>query len=211
MGRNSVLSRVLGGLLTAAIAGLALLAAGCGGGGASGNKVASIATTAATTSAASATAKTKENPAAFSRCMRKHGVTNFPDPDKNGGIRITSGVSKDGKKFGVNSDSPQFRTASQACAKYAPNGGKPDPKAQARQLAQQLAFAKCMRAHGVPKFPDPKVESNGATSQRIGPDIGVDPSSPTFQAAQKTCQKDAPGPVDAGGKSTGTQVIGNGP
>jgi hypothetical protein len=28
----------------------------------------------------------------FSRCMRNHGVTNFPDPDSNGGIRIPDSV-----------------------------------------------------------------------------------------------------------------------
>ncbi len=41
-----------------------------------------------------------------------------------------------------------------------------------------LAFAKCMRAHGVPGFPDP----NGQAGQ-LGPDSGIDPGSPTFQSA----------------------------
>ncbi|MGH3191316.1 MAG: hypothetical protein ACRDPY_20580 [Streptosporangiaceae bacterium] len=41
-----------------------------------------------------------------------------------------------------------------------------------------LAFARCMRAHGVPNFPDP----NGQAGQ-LGPASGIDPSSPRFQAA----------------------------
>jgi hypothetical protein len=41
-----------------------------------------------------------------------------------------------------------------------------------------LAFAKCMRAHGVPSFPDP----NGHGGQ-LGPDSEIDPGSPRFQAA----------------------------
>ena len=41
-----------------------------------------------------------------------------------------------------------------------------------------LAFAKCMRANGVPHFPDP----NGQSGQ-LGPNSGIDPSSPQFQSA----------------------------
>jgi hypothetical protein len=39
-------------------------------------------------------------------------------------------------------------------------------------------FAKCMRANGVPNFPDP----NGQAGQ-LGPDSGIDPNSPQFQSA----------------------------
>jgi hypothetical protein len=49
-------------------------------------------------------------------------------------------------------------------------------------------FAACMRKHGVPNFPDPT--SGGAIS--ITPSSGIDPSSPTFQAAQQTCRKVLP-------------------
>jgi hypothetical protein len=65
-----------------------------------------------------------------------------------------------------------------------------------------LAFAKCMRAHGMPSFPDP----NGHGGQ-LGPDSGIDPSSPRFQAAVNgSCKSLAPpgwvssGPVQ---KNTG--------
>lgn len=51
-----------------------------------------------------------------------------------------------------------------------------------------LAFAKCMRAHGVPKFPNP----NGSASQ-LGPDSGVNPASAAFKAALNgPCQSLAP-------------------
>ncbi|MGA8746535.1 MAG: hypothetical protein WB507_11820 [Solirubrobacterales bacterium] len=50
----------------------------------------------------------------------------------------------------------------------------------------QLAFSKCMRGNGVPNFPDPS--SNGLIRVRAG----VDPSSPTFTAAQAKCQKFRP-------------------
>jgi hypothetical protein len=50
------------------------------------------------------------------------------------------------------------------------------------------AFARCMRAHGVPDFPDP----NGQSGQ-LGPSSGIDPNSPQFQAALNgPCESLAP-------------------
>jgi len=48
-----------------------------------------------------------------------------------------------------------------------------------------LAYAKCMRAHGEPAFPDPQA-GGGFVFQK---GAGVDPSSPQFQAASAKCQK----------------------
>lgn len=53
--------------------------------------------------------------------------------------------------------------------------------------AAALAFANCMRANGVPKFPDP---TNGGFLFHGGP--GVDPSSPGFEAARAKCKKYLP-------------------
>ena len=51
-----------------------------------------------------------------------------------------------------------------------------------------LAFARCMRAHGVPYFPDP----NGQADQ-LGPASGIDPNSAQFQAAiNGPCKSMAP-------------------
>lgn len=66
-----------------------------------------------------------------------------------------------------------------------------------------VAFARCMRAHGAPKFPTP----NGHGGQ-LGPGSGVNPTSPAFQAAiNGPCRSLAPpgwvssGPVSKGGGS----------
>ena len=48
-----------------------------------------------------------------------------------------------------------------------------------------LAFARCMRANGVPNFPDPSSGSSGAFQIPAG----ANPSSPAFRAAQAKCQK----------------------
>jgi hypothetical protein len=118
----------------------------------------------------------------LSACMRSHGEPNFPDPDANGAISIN----------GINPDSPAFKHAMEACKKYAPNGGRPPSPAQlAAAQAAALRFSACMRSHGLPNFPDPDF-SGGHVSMRIN---GIDPQSPTFQAAQKACRKDLPGMI----------------
>jgi hypothetical protein len=56
---------------------------------------------------------------AMARCMRAHGITNFPDPSSNGnGIAINIGSA------GIDPNSPQYRAAQQAChMPGAPSGG----------------------------------------------------------------------------------------
>lgn len=61
---------------------------------------------------------------------------------------------------------------------------------------QGLQYSQCMRAHGVPNFPDPS-GSGGGIQIKIG--SGVNPSSPAFEAAQNACQKLLPG----GGPTSG--------
>jgi hypothetical protein len=51
-----------------------------------------------------------------------------------------------------------------------------------------LKFARCMRAHGVPGFPDPK-DPGGFSTQALAL-LGT--SSPSFVSAQKTCQRALP-------------------
>jgi len=54
--------------------------------------------------------------------------------------------------------------------------------------AAALAFAGCMRANGVPNFPDPK--AGGGFLFHRG--AGVDPSSPAFEVARAKCKKFLP-------------------
>jgi hypothetical protein len=183
--------------LAVAAATSALLAAGCGG-GSSGAGVAQLGTTTTSTNgSSSSTGSGKADPEAYSACMRKNGVPDFPDPDSKGNFRIIGGQDKSGRKFGLDPNSAQFRKARQACRRLEPSGGRPDPQEQARMKEQALKFSACMRSHGVPKFPDPQFNSGGGTLLKIGKD--VNPNSPQFQAAQKACRKLVPGgPMTAG-------------
>jgi hypothetical protein len=73
-------------------------------------------------------------------------------------------------------------------------GSSTEDKASPEQA--MIAFAKCMRASGVPGFPDPS-GSGGFILH-----AGVDRSSPLFKAAQAKCQKLLPGGGPPGPGST---------
>jgi hypothetical protein len=62
---------------------------------------------------------------ANARCMREHGISNFPDPtfDENGGAQI-----RIDRKQGIDPESPKFQAAQKACEKTMPqiDGDGPD-------------------------------------------------------------------------------------
>jgi hypothetical protein len=117
--------------------------------------------------------------------MRSHGVPSFPDPDAQGEITITISTS-------LNPGSPGFQRAVAACQHLIPAGsdaGHTLSQAKQQQMKTQLlAFAACMRSHGYPNYPDPTFGSGGMVSQSLSAKSGMDPNSPQFQKAQKTCQ-----------------------
>lgn len=119
---------------------------------------------------------------AFSLCMRSHGVTAFPDPNGSGAI-----PKETLQQLGVGSAG--FHAAQSACRHLLPNGGRPPSRAaQQRVAALSLAFARCVRAHGVPRFPDP--DSTGRIPDPAS--VGIDQGAPKFQAANEDCAKDRP-------------------
>jgi hypothetical protein len=72
-------------------------------------------------------------------------------------------------------------------------GSSAKPRGAARPtVTKQLEFASCMRAHGVSNYLDP----GAAGGSNIG--SGVDPQSPAFQTAVRTCRKFQPGPRGGG-------------
>ena len=55
--------------------------------------------------------------------------------------------------------------------------------------AKALAYAKCMRSHGIPDFPDPTVQDN-AHEKGVGFRLpGSIQNSPQFKSAAKACQQ----------------------
>ena len=116
----------------------------------------------------------------FTACMRAHGVPDFPDPDATGTLTITTSPS-------LNPSSPLFQREEVDCQHLRPPGKRLSDAQQQKLKARLLAFAACMRSHGVPNYPDPTF-SNGGVTQQYGGKGDLNPNSPIFQAARKTCQ-----------------------
>lgn len=176
------------GIVLATLVAAALIAA-CGG---SNNPSAATGPNAATAHA---------DAIKFAQCMRNHGVSDFPDPSQTGGVQIQQGVKGGVRSLKVDGRPIKeswatFGRASRTCRHFQP----PPPRISAAQLAKvrqgAVRMARCMRAHGVPNFPDPQVGAGPggrglsvgirANASAGGP--GIDPQSPAFRAASKICQ-----------------------
>lgn len=123
----------------------------------------------------------------YASCLRTHGVPNFPDPGGGGGLQIPNGI---------NPASPAFQTAQRECRSLMPGGSGPGA-ATGQQKEMMLRLARCMRVHGVSGFHDP-VSSPPANPAGFALAFGrpgafivvpdsLDPQSPTFKQAAKTC------------------------
>jgi hypothetical protein len=148
---------------------IALLAAGCGGsrGGASRSPTSS-----------------ESEALAYADCQRSHGVSNWPDPNSSG-VFDKSKVTL--QQLGISSS--RLQAALAACRHLLPNGGRPPDQAERQQLtAKALRFSRCVRAHGVPSFPDPGSDGRIPDPARVG----VDQGSPKFEAANQACAADRP-------------------
>lgn len=181
------------GWLAAFAAAAAIGLAACGGGSTTPH-VASVGSSSGSNSGSSpasggsATIGSNGTPAQllqqWTSCMRSHGVPGQADPtiDASKVIHVTMSASIHGGVFGYNgqtgSGPGRFCQTYLNEASNALNGVHPQA---GPSLAAQLAFAKCMRAHEVPQFPDP---NGGAIN--LG---ALDPTSPTFQNANKVCAK----------------------
>jgi hypothetical protein len=93
-----------------------------------------------------------------------------------------------------NPSTPTIHAAEQACQQYAVASPVTTAVA-AKFLAEQLEYAQCMRAHGVPDFPDPSA-SGGFTVPS-----SIDQDSSAFQAAEKACPAPSPPGLPASGGS----------
>ena len=158
----------------ATVAALSLLAAGCGGGGSPG--VASVGSSTARTTTA------QSGLVAYADCMRSHGVANFPGPDSSGQIPKLQVVAA------RESDPNRFDAADNACSHLLPNGSlgtQETAQQKHEQLDDELSFARCMRSHGVTRFPDPTAQ--GELTVAMVEAQGIDVSSPVVLRIVQRC------------------------
>jgi hypothetical protein len=159
------------------VAAFSLLASGCGGSSEGG-----VANTGATTSESAGASSTPGGTLAeYAHCMRSHGISNFPDSfGSSAAIRTTKGQMNQISES--EALAPRFEAAQRACAAYAPPSQTAAPVSP-QQLQKLLAVSRCMRAHGVPTFPDP----NPTTGELTTP-AGIDKNSPQVLAALRACE-----------------------
>ena len=186
--RHNSPARTAAAVVAAAV--MALLAVACGGGPSS----------AGSGGAASAGGSSSSRSAvAFSRCMRSNGVPNYPDPDSNGVLRKTAP-----QQFGVSAS--QFQAAQTACQHLLQDGGSLvqcetagacSPAQMQQMMTDDLTFARCMRSHGVPNWPDP-TESGGRVVFTLD-GTGIDHHSTPIEDKMNQCEPVAPNAVLAFG------------
>jgi hypothetical protein len=196
-------------------AGAALLTAACSGGSASSPSVASLGSSSGTGSGSPAssgdgsgdptTTGLTGNPAQlldeWVACMRSHGDPSQADPtiDANKVIHIVMLPSVPGGVSGSNGQSSSgpgmYCQSYLNAASTALRGGQPPQKAPSQ--AELVKYAACMRANGVPDFPDPGAQGL-VLPQNGTPGSDLNPDNPVFQNASKVCEKKT-GVYPAGG------------
>jgi hypothetical protein len=200
--------------LLAIAAGITLLTAACSS-STSTPRVASLGTSSAGTTA---TATSPASPAPtgspaqlldeWATCMQSHGDPGQTDPtiDSNKVIHITYPANSAAGAGGQDKTGPcaSYLTAASTALRGGQPVQKPDP-------AKLLAFSECMRANGIPDFPDP---SGGGLQIRVSPGSDLNPDNAKFKNAAKLCAKKTgvggafgggpppPGSIEATGSQT---------
>ncbi|WP_431900912.1 hypothetical protein [Nonomuraea sp. bgisy101] len=170
--------RALAALPPVLVLALAACGAPAGGTGASsgtgGDRGGDTAKPAASASAAAPTDR-REAQLKFAQCMREHGVT-MKDPEPNGAISVQTRKGEEQKVGKAQQACKHFMEAAVGDSK-----GKPDPE----MLDQLVAFARCMREHGI-DMKDPSPDG------RVDIDIPRGTPERKVQEVQRACKEFAP-------------------
>lgn len=177
----------------AVLAALSLWVTACGAGLAH-NGVASVGKAQTTTTQSSASAglsasgqsgPTEAQLLKYAECMRSDGEPDFPDPvPAQGGGYAFLGYDTPGSPLSPSVlQSPRYHAATEFCKKDVPPSIANSTPAM--MAAYALKYSDCMRAHGLPDFPEP----NPKGLITINPTGIMGPNSPQYQRAEKACQK----------------------
>ena len=131
---------------------------------------------------------------AYSNCMRSHGVPNYPDPGSDGAL-----PKGNAQQFGVSSS--QLQMAESDCQHlYPANDGAIQqcettgdcPQAVVQQALNIMReYAQCLRSHGVARWPDPTLDSQGRPFFDVSA-AGLSyqyTHSPAFQSKDSECER----------------------
>jgi hypothetical protein len=118
----------------------------------------------------------------FAECMRSNGVSRFPDPNASGKLTIDAVANGSG----LNTSTPVFKQAISACKNLEPAGFTGSKRSSQQQQAG-LKFAQCIRANGVPDFPDPLPNGPLVDTNRI-PSAAQPGGMSALHAAMQKCR-----------------------
>jgi hypothetical protein len=118
--------------------------------------------------------------------MRSHDIHDFPDPTTSPGggwaIQTHGGPGSD-----LDHNNPTYEAANRKCHVLMPAGSQA-ATVPAKKLAADVKWARCMRSHGLPTFPDP--DPQGAFDRSK-----IDENSPAFPTASNACRSLNAGPT----------------
>jgi hypothetical protein len=149
---------------------LALVLAACGGDDGGG------------ASAADRESEARDAALKFAQCMREQGI-DMPDPTFEGGGTLQSTPDEDVPEA-------KLEEAEKACRKHLEGIEPPELSEEEQQEFKKaaLAFARCMREHGIENYPDPTIGEGGRVEQSFDKGSGIDPNDPDFKEAEEACQ-----------------------
>jgi hypothetical protein len=197
------------GVAVIVAAGLSLLLAACGGPASPG--VASLGTTTTSNGSSTnggaglATHASAHDLHLAGQCLRTHGLPGFPDPTilTAGPAKGQAALSKRAIQVSPQGSVVQAMSACRAALAQAGisnnSGGSNRPSPQ--EMQNLLAFARCVRRHGVSNFPDPT--SQGQLNL-AGTGINPHALTPRLLAIARACLPSAHGDVTIPPQDTGT-------
>jgi hypothetical protein len=159
-------------------AALALTAAGCGS--SSSSSTATSTGQAAPLGARGPTAAQIQARLSLAKCARGHGI-DLPDPSANGTYGPNNSIANIVTRYGQ----AKVNEVEQACRQYlvvAFPSLALTPAQREQRLQALFRFSACMRAHGVPSFPDPNAGKTAIAQSQINP------NSPAFKSAVTRCR-----------------------
>jgi hypothetical protein len=166
----------------AATVGLLLLTAACGSGGSSASSTSSTSSTSSSGTGGVSAAYVSDK-LGFARCLRAHGVPDYPDPN-------ASGQEPPNSKQLI--FSPQGQAAVGACSSWSNRIQNDVAAGNQAVMGEYVRFAHCMRTHGLPGFPDPMNAEGRVEFVLSASQDGFDPHSPQVLAKAHQCESVLP-------------------
>jgi hypothetical protein len=135
---------------------------------------ASVAATLSLDASAQPTPADVEELVEYAQCIRANGYAEFPDPTPEGRMQLRIDRASAGK----------FEAAQRACTDELPSGmAAMNAPMTPERLEALVEFAECMRASGVPDFPDPSPQGQFELTR------AMDMGSAQARQAVETCRE----------------------